>query len=73
MKKGFACASASFKLIVTQRRLPVKLTGAAPGYPVHQGSIPAEIALTVFEEIVLWYGVVSLKMAASIRGGQRWS
>src|SRR3989339_694637 len=41
-------------------------------YPVHQGSIPAGIAITVFEEIILWYGVVSLKMAASFLGGHRW-
>jgi hypothetical protein len=36
IKKGFAGKSASFQLIVTHRRLPVKLTAAAPCNPVYK-------------------------------------
>ena len=65
IKKDFTCTSASFKLIVTHRRLPVKLTGEAPGYPVPQCSILAEIGLTVFEEKFLCYCIISLKIAGN--------
>jgi hypothetical protein len=63
--KGFSGTPASFKLIVTQRRLPVKLAAAAPGYPVHKCSNLAESSLTVFEKINLCYGVTSLKTAGN--------
>jgi len=34
IKKDVTCRSVGCQLIVTHRRLPVKFTGAAPGYPV---------------------------------------
>jgi hypothetical protein len=58
--------SASCKLIVTQRRLPVKLTDGAPGYPDHKCSSRSGIELTVFEKRYLCYGVGSRKIAGNI-------
>jgi hypothetical protein len=65
IKKDFICTSDSFKLIVTHRRLPVKLTGAAPGYPAPQGSVLAEMGLTVSEEKFLCYCISILKNAGN--------
>ena len=66
IKKGFTCTSAVLSSLLSHRRLPVKLRAEAPGYPVHKCSILADIELTVFEKIVLYYGVVSLKIAGNI-------
>jgi hypothetical protein len=65
IKKGFPNTSASFTLIVTHRRLPVKRMAAALGYPVQKGSNPAEIRLTVFEETSWYYCIISLKIAGN--------
>jgi hypothetical protein len=65
-KKILPDTPASCKLIVTQRRQPVKLTAEAPGYPVYKCSILTEIRLTVFEEKVLCYCIISLKIAGNI-------
>jgi hypothetical protein len=56
--------------LLSHRRLPVKLTGEAPSYPVHNYSILAESELTVFEKNVLCYVLVSLKITGNIRGGR---